>query len=70
MTLLGGLGTLTGPMIGAVIIILMNDYLAQFGEWALITQGFVLLVVIMFLRRGVVGEFNALLLRRRQSNAP
>jgi branched-chain amino acid transport system permease protein len=69
MTLLGGLGTLTGPMIGAIMIILMNDHLAQFGEWALIAQGVVLLVVIMFLRRGVVGEFNALLLRRRQSKA-
>jgi len=60
MTLLGGLGTLTGPMFGAGIIVLMNDYLAGFGEWALIAQGFILLVVVVFFRRGFVGELAAL----------
>lgn len=60
MTLLGGLGTLTGPMFGAAIIIFMNDYLAALGEWALISQGIVLLVVIVFFRRGFVGELSAL----------
>jgi branched-chain amino acid transport system permease protein len=45
----------------------MNDYLAGFGEWALIAQGCILLVVIVFFRRGFVGELTALaaLLRRR-----
>ena len=52
MTLLGGLGTLTGPMFGAAIVVFMNDYLAGFGEWALIAQGCILLVVIVFFRRG------------------
>lgn len=65
MTLLGGLGTLTGPMLGAGIVILMNDELAQFGEWALITQGAILLLVIIFFRRGVVGETSALLRKLR-----
>jgi branched-chain amino acid transport system permease protein len=60
MTLLGGLGTLTGPMFGAGIIVLMNDYLAGFGEWALIAQGFILLAVVVFFRRGFVGELSAL----------
>lgn len=71
MTLLGGLGTLTGPMLGAGIVILMNDELAQFGEWALITQGAILLLVIIFFRRGVVGEASALLrkLRTRQDRS-
>lgn len=59
MTLLGGLGTLTGPIFGAGIIILLNDYLAGFGEWALISQGVILLVVIVFFRRGFVGELSA-----------
>jgi branched-chain amino acid transport system permease protein len=67
MTLLGGLGTLTGPAFGAAIIIWLNDYLAGFGEWALISQGVILLVVIVFFRRGFVGELAALwrLLRHR-----
>lgn len=60
MTLLGGLGTLTGPIFGAGIIILLNDYLAGFGEWALIAQGVILLVIIVFFRRGFVGELGAL----------
>lgn len=72
MTLLGGLGTLTGPMFGAAIIIWMNDYLAGFGEWALISQGLILLAVIVFFRRGFVGELSALygLLRRRRAAKP
>lgn len=63
MTLLGGLGTLTGPMVGAAMIVMLNDYLAQYGEWALIIQGAVFLVVILFFRRGVVGEIEARLKR-------
>jgi branched-chain amino acid transport system permease protein len=71
MTLLGGLGTLTGPIFGAGIIILLNDYLAGFGEWALISQGVILLVVIVFFRRGFVGELGALAayLRARKARA-
>ncbi|MEX0406063.1 branched-chain amino acid ABC transporter permease [Aquibium sp. LZ166] len=71
MTLLGGLGTLTGPIFGAGIIIMLNDYLAGFGEWALISQGVILLVVIVFFRRGFVGEFDALTryLRGRKAEA-
>ncbi|MGB3501547.1 MAG: branched-chain amino acid ABC transporter permease [Mesorhizobium sp.] len=60
MTLLGGLGTLTGPAFGAAIIIWLNEHLAGFGEWALITQGVILLLVIIFFRRGFVGELDAL----------
>ena len=65
MTLLGGLGTLTGPMVGAGIVIVLNDYLAGFGEWSLIAQGAIMLLVIIFLRRGVVGELGAYLNRIR-----
>lgn len=69
MTLLGGLGTMAGPMVGAGIVIMMNDHLAQFGEWALIGQGVILLSVILFFRRGLVGELTAIL-RRMRSNKP
>ena len=72
MTLLGGLGTLLGPIFGAGIIIWLNDYLAGFGEWALISQGVILLVVIIFFRRGFVGELSALatfLANRRKADA-
>ena len=65
MTLLGGLGTLAGPMVGAGIVIVLNDYLAGFGEWSLIAQGAIMLLVIIFLRRGVVGELGAYLNRHQ-----
>lgn len=73
MTMLGGLGTMSGPVFGAAIIILLNDYLAGFGEWALVSQGVILLVVIVFFRRGFVGELSALrrfLARSRASEQP
>ncbi|MBW8640682.1 branched-chain amino acid ABC transporter permease [Hoeflea sp. WL0058] len=60
MTLMGGLGTLVGPMVGAGLVIWMNDELSQFGEWSLIAQGAILLLVIIFFRRGVVGEVQNL----------
>lgn len=72
MTLLGGLGTLLGPIFGAGMIILLNDYLAGFGEWALVCQGVILLAVIVFFRRGLVGEltaFAAFLRNRRAASA-
>ena len=73
MTLLGGLGTLLGPVFGAGIIILLNDHLAAFGEWALISQGVILLIVIVFFRRGFVGEltaaWRAIQRRRNKSDA-
>ena len=54
-------------MFGAGIVILLNDYLAGFGEWSLIAQGCIMLMVIVFFRRGFVGELTALkaLLARR-----
>jgi branched-chain amino acid transport system permease protein len=69
MTLLGGLGTLSGPMVGAAIVIALNDYLAQFGEWALIAQGIILLSVILFFRRGMVGELGALVRRLKSGGS-
>ena len=72
MTLLGGLGTLTGPLFGAAGIILINDHLSAFGEWALISQGVILLIVIVFFRRGIVGELSALrrYIARRRASSP
>jgi branched-chain amino acid transport system permease protein len=56
MTLLGGLGTLFGPVIGAAIIISMQNYLAQLGAWVTVVQGIIFVVCVLAFRRGVVGE--------------
>ncbi len=56
MTLLGGMGTLFGPVVGAAIIVTMQNYLAQVGAWVTIIQGAIFVLVVLAFRRGVVGE--------------
>ena len=56
MTLVGGLGTIFGPIAGAVVIITMQNYLAELGSWVTIVQGIVFVVCVLAFRRGIVGE--------------
>ncbi len=61
MTLVGGLGTVFGPVVGAAVIITMQNYLAQLGAWVTVVQGVIFVVCVLAFRRGVVGEIgNAL----------
>jgi branched-chain amino acid transport system permease protein len=59
MVLLGGLGTVFGPVIGALVIIGMENYLSQFGAWVTIAQGAIFVVCVLTFRRGIVGELAA-----------
>ena len=61
MTLLGGLGTFFGPVVGAFLIIAIQNYLAQFGSWVTIIQGLTFVVIVMAFRRGIVGELGPIL---------
>ena len=56
MTLLGGLGTIFGPVIGAAVIITMQNYLAQLGAWVTVVQGVIFVICVLAFRRGLVGE--------------
>lgn len=56
MTLVGGLGTLFGPVVGAFIIVAMQQYLASFGQWVAVIQGAIFVVCVLSFRRGIVGE--------------
>ena len=58
MTLLGGLGTVFGPVVGAFIVITMENYLAQLGAWVTISQGVIFVICVLAFRRGVVGEIG------------
>ena len=58
MTLLGGLGTVFGPVVGAFIIISLENYLAQLGAWVTIVQGIIFVICVLTFRRGVVGEIG------------
>ncbi len=61
MTLLGGLGTLFGPVVGAAIIVTMENYLAQLGSWVTVAQGVVFVICVLAFRRGIVGEIANLI---------
>ncbi len=60
MTLLGGVGTLYGPAVGALVVIAMETYLAPFGDWVTISQGAVFVVCVLAFRQGIVGSLTAL----------
>ncbi|MGE5159185.1 MAG: branched-chain amino acid ABC transporter permease [Gemmatimonas sp.] len=56
MTLVGGLGTVFGPVVGAFIIIAMQQYLAGFGQWVTVIQGVIFVACVLLFRRGIIGE--------------
>jgi branched-chain amino acid transport system permease protein len=56
MTLVGGLGTVFGPVVGAFIIEAMQNYLAGFGQWVTVIQGVIFVICVLLFRRGIVGE--------------
>jgi branched-chain amino acid transport system permease protein len=56
MTLVGGLGTVFGPAVGAFVVIAMQNYLAQIGQWVLVVQGVIFVICVLLFRRGIVGE--------------
>lgn len=58
MTLVGGLGTVFGPVVGALVVLAMENYLAQLGAWVTIVQGLIFIVCVLTFRRGIVGELG------------
>ena len=56
MTLVGGLGTVFGPVLGAVFIVGMQNSLATAGEWVTVIQGVIFVFCVLLFRRGVIGE--------------
>jgi branched-chain amino acid transport system permease protein len=61
MTLLGGLGTIFGPVVGALVVVSMENYLAQLGSWVTIVEGAIFVVCVLAFRRGIVGELARLI---------
>ncbi|WP_416223048.1 branched-chain amino acid ABC transporter permease [Tianweitania sp.] len=55
MVLLGGMGTVFGPLVGAAVIVTMQNYLASFGAWVTIIQGCIFVISVMLFREGIVG---------------
>src|SRR6185369_4908993 len=69
MALLGGLGTFAGPAIGAMIIIGLQDFLAdRVGSWVTVIIGAIFVFCVLLFRRGIVGELQVWLRRRLAKN--
>ena len=66
-TLVGGLGTMLGPVVGAFVIVAMQNYLAEFGSWVTIIQGAVFVACVLSFRQGLVGGALNLLDRWRST---
>ena len=65
MTLLGGMGTIFGPVVGAFTIIGLENYLAGFGSWVTVITGVIFVICVLAFRRGIVGELAAWWARRQ-----
>ncbi|HBI82192.1 branched-chain amino acid ABC transporter permease [Orrella sp. NBD-18] len=86
MTLIGGMGTLVGPVIGALIIVMLENKVGDMGIWltkttgiewftrlgesVTIVIGLIFIVCVLSFRRGLVGEFNAWVERRKGGKVP
>jgi branched-chain amino acid transport system permease protein len=60
MTLLGGLGTILGPVAGALIVVALENYLPRLGVPVTVAEGVIFVVCVLTFRRGVVGELSRL----------
>jgi branched-chain amino acid transport system permease protein len=58
MTLVGGLGTIFGPVVGAFFIATLENYLTHIGQWVLVVQGMIFVACVLLFRRGIVGEIT------------
>jgi branched-chain amino acid transport system permease protein len=67
MTLLGGMGTVFGPVVGAFVIMAMEFYMSGMGDWVKVSQGVIFVICVLAFRRGIVGEIEALLKKRRKT---
>ncbi|ARJ65353.1 ABC transporter permease [Magnetospirillum sp. ME-1] len=64
MTLLGGVGTVLGPTVGAFLVVAIQDFFAGVGSWVIIIQGVIFVVCVLLFRSGMIGVLAPWLKRR------
>ena len=69
MTILGGIGTVLGPIVGATVEVGLQNYLAGIGSFSTIVLGAIFVICVLAFRRGIVGEIQELWNRKNQSKA-
>ena len=60
MTLMGGVGTVFGPLVGAFMLTTIEFLLSRLNAWLVLVQGLIFILCVLAFRRGVVGELAAL----------
>jgi branched-chain amino acid transport system permease protein len=70
MTLVGGLGTVLGPVVGAFLLTAMQHYLAQLGSWVTVVQGVIFVFCVLLFRRGIVGVIGGFFADRGKARRP
>src|SRR5690606_9957375 len=60
MSLLGGMHTVFGPILGAAIIVTMQNYFAGLGAWVTVLQGTIFVIAVMLFREGIIGVLGKL----------
>jgi branched-chain amino acid transport system permease protein len=55
MALLGGMGTVFGPIVGAAVVVALQNYFAGFGAWVTVIEGVVFVLGVLLFREGIVG---------------
>ncbi len=64
MTLVGGLGTVFGPVVGAITVGALNHELSAFGSWVQVILGTIFVICVMTFRRGIIGELGRVLKKK------
>ena len=70
MTLIGGIGTILGPVIGAFLLTTMENYLAQAGSWVTIIEGAIFVICVLTFREGIVGVIAPYVMGRTRAAPP
>ncbi|CAG1006623.1 hypothetical protein RHIZO_03283 [Rhizobiaceae bacterium] len=58
INLVGGIGTIFGPVIGSYVILSLEHFLSPYGPWVLLIQGVVFMLFVLVFRQGIVGELQ------------
>lgn len=69
MTLIGGVGTLLGPVVGAAVLVTLQRELATLGAWVVVVQGIIFVLCVLFLRKGIIGTLEEFLADRAERKA-
>lgn len=63
--IIGGMGTLEGPILGAAIVVFLQQMLARYAGLSLLIQGIIIVVIVLIIPKGIVGTVKSMLSRKK-----